>query len=964
MSSHQKIDESDKSEILNPQEFKTAVTYDQVEPSNVTHSKSALQLDDQSHLNGQTNSTAKLQSWKTTLEKAINAIVSIKANCVRDFDTQYSGEYCGTGFVVDKERGIILSNRHIVSPAPIVAQATFINYEEVELKSIYRDPIHDFGFLKFDPSKIKFMDLVQIPLEPERAKVGIEIRVAGNDSGEKAPEYGIGYYNDFNTFYFQAASGTSGGSSGSPVLDIEGNAVALNAGCKVKASSSFYLPLDRAKRALKYIQEGKHVPRGTLQTEFEYTSYDELRRLGLGSSIEKEVREKFPDETGLLVVRKVLPKGPADGLLIPGDIIIRANKDMIANFIHLFSIIDDSIGEDIELTICRGKDQMDIKLKIQDLHSITPNRFVEVGGGIVHELSYQLAYSYSQPVEGPYIASSGFMFGNASAWSYNVIDSVNNIPTPNLDAFIEIMKDLPDGARVSLRFHEISNIHKEKVAIMYVDRYWNKFRIGVRDDNTGLWNYEEIPPPKTIYSYKPDTARVPILNESLHPSGKVWPSFVKIECYLPYLIDGITYSRTILNPFGVGVVMSTEPPLIVCDRDAIPISIGNIFITFANSIIIPGKLLYLHPMYNYAFITYDKTLLEDTLVKAIEISDKDLEQGDPVYLVGFCEDYLPEVKKTIVSKIINVRVTERNPPRWRAINVEGITVDGPITQGGVLCDDDGKVQGLWLTYSAQENNFICGLQISLVKPTLELLKRGELPKLRGLNVEFCTMKIVKAKFLGLSGEWIRKFESIPNSKNSCLYILNILDTTSPAGELLKVGDIILTINGNIVTRMRDLPAAFHYSEELIFRDGKEINVKVGTTSYGKETTRIIGWSGALIQAPYKAALEQVRKVPTGVYVSGKMYGSPADASLRSGVWIVEIQGRKVSDLDSFLKAIDAYEQEMKEKADENDGYVRIKTIDRTNVTNVITMKLDPHYWSTWQLVEDEESTKGWKYVED
>ncbi len=53
------------------------------------------------------------------------------------------------------------------------------------MQPIYRDPVHDFGFLRFDPSKIKFMDLVQIPLSPEKAKVGIEIRVVGNDAGEK-----------------------------------------------------------------------------------------------------------------------------------------------------------------------------------------------------------------------------------------------------------------------------------------------------------------------------------------------------------------------------------------------------------------------------------------------------------------------------------------------------------------------------------------------------------------------------------------------------------------------------------------------------------------------------------------------------------------------------------------------------------------------------------------------------------
>jgi S1-C subfamily serine protease len=108
----------------------------------------------------------------------------VKKKLVKKFFFFFLGGYSATGFVVDKERGIILSNRHVVSPGPIVAQAVFRDYEEVELQPIYRDPVHDFGFFRFDPSKIKFMELEQIPLSPEKAKIGLEIRVAGNDNGE------------------------------------------------------------------------------------------------------------------------------------------------------------------------------------------------------------------------------------------------------------------------------------------------------------------------------------------------------------------------------------------------------------------------------------------------------------------------------------------------------------------------------------------------------------------------------------------------------------------------------------------------------------------------------------------------------------------------------------------------------------------------------------------------------------
>ena len=96
-----------------------------------------------------------------------------------------AGNSVATGFIVDAEAGIILSNRHVVGPGPSRAEAVLFDHEEIELEALYRDPVHDFGFYRFDPADVRFMDVVELQLSPESATVGTEIRVVGNDAGEK-----------------------------------------------------------------------------------------------------------------------------------------------------------------------------------------------------------------------------------------------------------------------------------------------------------------------------------------------------------------------------------------------------------------------------------------------------------------------------------------------------------------------------------------------------------------------------------------------------------------------------------------------------------------------------------------------------------------------------------------------------------------------------------------------------------
>ncbi len=145
----------------------------------------------------------------------------------------------------------------------------------------------------------------------------------------------------------------------------------------------------------------------------------------------------------MLVAETVLPKGPADKKIEEGDVLIKVNGKLLTQFIRLDAVLDASVGKPVKLLVQRGGKDIEVELKVGDLHAITPDRFVTVAGGSFHNLSYQQARLYAIAVKGVFVSEAAGSFRFESTESGWLIESVDHKKTPDLDAFIEVMKGIP-----------------------------------------------------------------------------------------------------------------------------------------------------------------------------------------------------------------------------------------------------------------------------------------------------------------------------------------------------------------------------------------------------------------------------------------------------------------------------------------------------------------------------------------
>ncbi|KAF2182675.1 Pro-apoptotic serine protease NMA111 [Zopfia rhizophila CBS 207.26] len=870
-----------------------------------------------------------------------------------------------SGSIVDAKKGVILTNRHVVSTAPFVGRCIFHNFEECEINRVYRDPIHDFALVEFDPKKIKRMVISALELKPDIAHLGMKVAVIGNDAGQKlsvlsgiisrldcnAPQYEG--WRDFNTNYIQAATDATGGSSGSPVVDANGDVVALQAGSFGGiAATNFFLPLHRVKRALDCIREGKPVSRGEIQVEWRLKSFDQCRKLGLSNTWEEFLGLTFPKETCMLVAEHVIPKGPADSKVREGDILIKVNDEALTRFVDLESILDDNVGSKISLLLLRGGEECTVEVEVSNLDTLIPDRFVSACGARFHDVSLPQALQYSIPCgdAGVIVSETTGSFGKG--W---LIEEIDHRATPNLRALSKILETLKDRSRVLVKYKKLSDPNHIHTQGVHIDRHWYpEMKLASRNDKTGRWDFTNLAEPLPRITPKPQKATLSVSVSALYLQVKdIIRSFMRVDFSTSVPLDGC-HSHAFK---GYGLVLDAEHGLVLCSRSTVPHHLGDIKLTVAKTIFVEARIVHFDLNYGYVILKYDPSLvLAD--VHTPSLSDKYFEKGEEAVYIGITEQGDPTFGKTSISDILTWSPPNTtNKPQYRVTNMDIIITESTLPRqypSGVLMTKDGTVQALCLTISSEGNDkIISSIPTAPLLPVLDLLKNDIEPKLNALNFEVFGIEMTKAKLEGVTDEWIDRIENEGQGRHTLLQIEKI---AAGGDKQFEEMDIILALNGELVTNPWKLSMLNHSKEVdvLVIRNQKETNIhwrRIQTEDF--ETNHAIQFGGATIQQPHNAVRQQARELPSKVYISHISAGSPTHSyGFRTTWFVTHINNTSTPDLPSFLREVG--------KVSDGD-HLKIDFRTLKDAHKVCIMKKDDHFFPT---VEYKKSTthNGWDII--
>jgi len=771
-----------------------------------------------------------------------------------------------------------------------------------------------------------------------------------------------------------------------------------------------FLPLHRVARALEEVRAGRLIQRGSLCTTFTYTAFPECARLGVAKPfIQERVLDVAPPKGGtfsmsirpggMLKVKCCIPGSVASSQLQPGDVVLELNGQPCVDFVQLDSVLDSNVSCTIRLLICRMGDQVEVNLPVDDLTTMIPREFLELGLGVFHRVGYHTAQKYHVPLKGVYIAQAGFIFGE-SLKSDAVISSINGVACEDLKSFEDLLTDIPDNEYFSVTWMGPKSCQERQVrdTVVKMQRKWYPFKAWGLDSESRLWSS------RLLASNSPDTKVDAELEETLgnkeaEPSSKRRRTTSRGEAFfalessvcsvrfrasqhfdMDIIASGQDSEADVTTIIGAGVIVDSEHGYVLTDRGTVPQAMGDIEVTL-GTLSCSAYVWFMHPI--HSIVVLKLTSGNPKFGTAAVFEEKAFEAGDDADFVGVSSDGQCFQCQVKVEDVQLASFPSQWPIRWREQNLEAVSlVDDPTNaRGGVLSGTNGHIHAVYCLAAVQQEEesvtFGYCIPTHALLPLIQHIRGSpgqpvDVLKVPSLEVTLGSTDVQKLRRLPArlrpSVVWLKRLAA----RNRSVLKVNDIASGGPCDGVLKQGDLVVKLCGEAVAcaeeveaqlqnalRKRgapDGPANDQTSLEVaaeILRQGKELEVRISVRLLGTDTTcRFCVWHG-LILREIPRALQAFAALPPGVHVAQTMLGSPAEASGIEGDIIVAVDGTPMSSLDAILASDRARLAGLQAAGSSSvagrKSHLRVESVSVSGQRFMATLDPDLLFWPTFHI---------------
>ncbi|CAG1014410.1 MAG: DegQ family serine endoprotease [Rhizobiaceae bacterium] len=267
----------------------------------------------------------------------------------------------GSGFVVDAENGIIVTNNHVIADADEI-EINFADGSKLKAELVGKDTKTDIAVLKVDPSK-KQLKAVKFG-ESDKIRIGDWVMAIGNPFGlggsvtlgivsARNRDINAGPYDDF----IQTDAAINRGNSGGPLFNMDGEVIGINTAIISPSGGSigigFSIPAKLAVSVVDQLRQFGETRRGWLGVRIQPVTPEIAESLGMAEA------------KGALVAG-VIKGGPVDdGSILPGDVIIRFDGKDIMDMRDLPRVVAESpVGKAVDVVIIRKGVEQTVKVTL------------------------------------------------------------------------------------------------------------------------------------------------------------------------------------------------------------------------------------------------------------------------------------------------------------------------------------------------------------------------------------------------------------------------------------------------------------------------------------------------------------------------------------------------------------------------------------------------------------------------